>query len=155
MGPVSGEEALTEVCRLGSVLIGGRVNEEESNGARVIVTCVEGELAVDGRFFCSFLGGDEVSKNELGPPPNDIRLVKEPERLWVCDTVLDPVDFDHRLRLPPCESAWVRGLVLIAFWRPNCKVPARSRLVDRAALKDDDRCGETTERVAEKSVGSS
>jgi hypothetical protein len=97
------------------VFIGGRVIEEESNGVRVIVKCGEGELAVAGRFFCSFLGGDEVSKNELGPPPNDIRRVNELERLSVWDTVLDPVDFDHRLRLPPCESACVRGLVLIAF----------------------------------------
>ena len=115
MGPVNGEEALTEVCRLGSVFIGGRVIEEESSGFRVSVTCEEGEFAVEGRFFCNFLGGEDVSKNELGPPPNDIRRVKELERLWVWDTVLDPVDLDHRLRLPPCESACVRGLVLIAF----------------------------------------
>ncbi len=106
---------LTEVCRLGRVFIGGSVTEEESNCVLVMVTCDEGEFAVEGRFFCSFLGGDEVSKNELGPPPNDIRRVKELERLWVWETVLDPVDFDQRLRLPPCESACVRGLVLIAF----------------------------------------
>jgi hypothetical protein len=65
------------------VFISGRVTEEESNGALVIVTWDEGEFAVEGRFFCSFLGGDEVSRNELGPPPNDIRRVKELERLWV------------------------------------------------------------------------
>jgi hypothetical protein len=51
VGPVNGEELLTDVCRLGSVFIGGRVIEEESNGVRVIVTCEEGEFAVEGRLF--------------------------------------------------------------------------------------------------------
>ena len=114
MGPVNGDEVLTEVCRLGSVFIGGRVIEEDSNGVRIIVTWDEGEFAVAGRFFCNFRGGDDVSKNELGPPPKDIRRVKELERLWVCDAVLE-LDFDHLLRLPPCESASVRGFVLSAF----------------------------------------
>jgi hypothetical protein len=81
VGLVNGELLLTEVCRLGRVLIGGSVIVDWSKGDRVILTCDEGEFAVEGRLFCSFLGGEEVSRKEIAAPPNDIRRVKELDRL--------------------------------------------------------------------------
>ena len=103
VGPVNGDTPFTEVCKLGRVSIGGSVNKEESKAVRVIFICEEGEFAVDGRFFCSFLGGDEVSMNEFGPPPKDIRRPKELDRLCVLLAKLEveAVLLDHLLRFPP------------------------------------------------------
>jgi hypothetical protein len=103
LGPVNGDTPFTEVCKLGSVIIGGSVNKEESKAVRVIFICDEGVFAVEGRFFCSFLGGDEVSKNEFAPPLKDIRRPKELDRLCVLLAMLEveAVLLDHLLRFPP------------------------------------------------------
>jgi hypothetical protein len=103
VGPVNGDTPLTEVCKLGRVSIGGSVSKEESKAVRMIFICEEGEFAVDGRFFCSFLGGDEVSRNEFAPPPKDIRRPKELDRLCVLLAKLEveAVLLDHLLRFPP------------------------------------------------------
>tara|TARA_R110002060_G_scaffold47860_1_gene58875 strand:+ start:615 stop:839 length:225 start_codon:yes stop_codon:yes gene_type:complete len=73
-----------------------------------------GEAVIDGCGFCSFRGGDDVSRND-DPAPRDIRLADELERLCAWLTVLEFVDFDQRLRLPPWISADVTGLELRAF----------------------------------------
>jgi hypothetical protein len=49
VGPFKGDELKADVCRLGNVFIGGRVDNAGST-ARVIVTCDESKFAA-GRDF--------------------------------------------------------------------------------------------------------
>jgi hypothetical protein len=138
VAPVNGEELLpTDVCRLGSVLIGGKMSEGSNPDRTVLGWDVE--VPVEGRFFCNLRGGlGVVSKN--APPPKDIRCVKELERLWVWLVALEDVDLDQRLRLTPCSEA-VTDFEIRTFWVETGAAAAavRSRLLGLPReLKEED-----------------
>jgi hypothetical protein len=101
--PVSGEELFTDVCKLGSGTIAGS-NEggfrADWKGGRGPSPWREGEFAVAGRFFCSFLGGES---DGAGPKENVAcapKLMRREFDFWWLLSLLEAVERDQRFRLP-------------------------------------------------------
>lgn len=96
-------------------------------------------MGFEVRGFWSLRGGDEeeVSKKD-DPPPKDNRLADEFDRLCVWLTVLEFVDFDHRLRLTPWSTD-VTGFMLGALCERG---PLFRSLLGRALEKEADLVGD-------------